>query len=103
VLVLNSPNNPTGVIYTPENLQAIDRVLGDRPLFVLCDDVYWGLSPCLTFPQVSRRRDRILAVQSFSKPYAMTGWRAGYLMAPQPVLDRLAVLHSHCVTCAPAM
>ena len=88
VLVLNSPNNPTGVIYTPENLQAIDRVLGDRPLFVLCDDVYWGLSPCLTFPQVSRRRDRILAVQSFSKPYAMTGWRAGYLMAPQPVLDR---------------
>ena len=103
VLVLNSPNNPTGVIYTPENLQAIDRVLGDRPLFVLCDDVYRGLSPCLTFPQISRRRDRILAVQSFSKPYAMTGWRAGYLMAPQPVLDRLAVLHSHCDTCAPAM
>ena len=43
------------------------------------------------------------SVQSFSKPYAMTGWRAGYLMAPREILDRLAVLHSHAVTCAPTM
>ena len=60
-------------------------------------------APCPTFPQLAHGRDRILAVQSFSKPYAMTGWRVGYLMAPQAVLDRLAVLHSHAVTCAPAM
>lgn len=102
VLVLNSPNNPTGVIYTPENLQAIDRVLGDRPLFVLCDDVYRGLSPCLTFPQISRRRDRILAVQSFSKPYAMTGWRVGYVMADAAVKNRLEVFHQYAVTSVPA-
>ena len=103
VLILNSPNNPTGVVYTPEHLAAIDRITRERELFVLCDDVYWGLSPCPTFPQLAHGRDRILAVQSFSKPYAMTGWRVGYLMAPRAVLDRLAVLHSHAVTCAPAM
>ena len=103
VLILNSPNNPTGVIYPPEHLAAIDRLPQARDLFVLCDDVYWGLSPCPTFSQLTHRKDRILAVQSFSKPYAMTGWRAGYLMAPREILDRLAVLHSHAVTCAPPM
>ena len=103
VLILNSPNNPTGVVYTPEHLAAIDRLTQDRDLFVLCDDVYWGLSPCPTFSQLTHQKDRILAVQSFSKPYAMTGWRVGYLMAPREILDRLAVLHSHAVTCAPAM
>ena len=82
VLILNSPNNPTGVVYTPEHLAAIDRLTQDRDLFVLCDDVYWGLSPCPTFSQLTHQKDRILAVQSFSKPYAMTGWRVGYLMAP---------------------
>lgn len=103
LLVLNSPNNPTGVVYTRENLEAIAALIQSRDLFVLCDDVYWGLSPCFTFTQFSNLKEKILAVQSFSKPYAMTGWRVGYLMAQRQILDRLTVLHSHCVTCAPAM
>ena len=90
-------------MYTRENLEAIAALLRDRELYILCDDVYWGLGPCFTFTQLPEFRDRILAVQSFSKPYAMTGWRMGYLMAPQPLLNRLAVLHAHAVTCAPAM
>lgn len=103
LLVLNSPNNPTGAVYTPENLAAIRQVVRERDLFVLCDDVYWGLGPCPTFTQFTELKDRILAVQSFSKPYAMTGWRLGYLMAPRPLLEKLTVLHGHAVTCAPAM
>ena len=103
LLVLNSPNNPTGAVYTRENLEASAALPRNRELCLLCDDVYWGLGPCFTFTQLPEFRDRILAVQSFSKPYAMTGWRMGYLMAPQPLLDRLAVLHAHAVTCAPAM
>ena len=62
------PNNPTGVIYTPEHLAAIDRLTQDRDLFVLCDDVYWDSAPAPTFSQLTHRKDRILAVQSFSKP-----------------------------------
>lgn len=103
LLVLNSPNNPTGVVYTRENLGAIANLVRERDMFVLCDDVYWGLGPCFTFTQFTQLKEKILAVQSFSKPYAMTGWRIGYLMAPQPVLERLTVLHSHMVTCAPTM
>ena len=103
LLVLNSPNNPTGVVYTRENLGALANLVRERDMFVLCDDVYWGLGPCFTFTQFTQLKEKILAVQSFSKPYAMTGWRIGYLMAPQPVLERLTVLHSHMVTCAPTM
>lgn len=103
LLVLNSPNNPTGAVYTRENLEAIAALLRDRELYILCDDVYWGLGPCFTFTQMPEFRDRILAVQSFSKPYAMTGWRIGYLMASQSLLERLTVLHAHAVTCAPTM
>lgn len=103
LLILNSPNNPTGAVYTRENLEDIAALLQNREIFVLCDDVYWGLGPCFTFTQTPGFRDRILAVQSFSKPYAMTGWRLGYLMAPAAVLSSLSVLHAHCVTCAPAM
>lgn len=103
LLILNSPNNPTGVIYSRENLEAIRELVRNRDLFILCDDVYWGLSPCFTFTGFTDLKDRILAVQSFSKPYAMTGWRMGYLMAEKTVLERLNVFHAHTVTCAPSM
>lgn len=103
LLVLNSPNNPTGIIYSRAHLEAIRNLIRDRELFVLCDDVYWGLSPCFTFTQFTDLKDRILAVQSFSKPYAMTGWRMGYLMAQEDAAKRLNVIHGHAVTCAPSM
>lgn len=103
LLILNSPNNPTGVIYSRENLEQIRQLVKERDLFILCDDVYWGLSPCFTFTCFSDLKDRILAVQSFSKPYAMTGWRIGYLMAQEEIAAKLNVIHSHTVTCAPSM
>lgn len=103
LLILNSPNNPTGVVYSRENLTEIAKLVESRDILVLCDDVYWGLGPCFTFTQFPNLKEKILAVQSFSKPYAMTGWRMGYLMAPVSLLQRITVLHSHAVTCAPAM
>lgn len=103
LLVLNSPNNPTGVIYTEENLRRIGSTIQGKDIIVLSDDVYWGLSPCFTFSQLTGLRPQILSVQSFSKPYAMTGWRTGYLMAPLEVAQKLTALHGHCVSCVPAM
>lgn len=96
LLILNSPNNPTGCIYTRQTLQAIHDVVEGRPMFVLCDDVYQQL--CYTqstgFAQFRDLRKQLLVVQSFSKPYAMTGWRLGYLMGDLPVMQKLALYHA---------
>ena len=104
-LVLNSPNNPTGAVYDEDSLAAVRRAIGDKPIFILCDDVYRGLctEPCPDIAAFGGLRDRLLITQSFSKPWAMTGWRIGYLMGSAPVIKRLAALHAHILTCVPAM
>lgn len=104
-LVLTSPNNPTGCIYSPETLDAIYAVLRDKPVFVLCDDVYRTLiytDRYRSFAEYAGMRDRIIIIQSFSKPYAMTGWRAGYCLADGPVKQRMQVFHQYAVVSAPA-
>ncbi len=103
VLILNSPHNPTGVVYTPKTLAGVYDTVKDLPIYLLCDDVYWGLSPCPGFVQYQDLQERLLAVQSFSKPYAMTGWRVGYLMGERTLIQKLTALHGHVLTCAPAM
>ena len=104
-IVLTSPNNPTGCIYTKETLDAIHDVLRDKPIFVLCDDVYRQLvytEGYHSFAEYQDMRDRIIVIQSFSKPYAMTGWRVGYCMADAPIRSRMQVFHQYAVVSAPA-
>jgi len=104
-IVLTSPNNPTGCIYTRETLDAIHDVLKDKPIFVLCDDVYRTLiytDHYHSFAEYQDMRDRIIVIQSFSKPYAMTGWRLGYCLADAPIRDRMQIFHQYSVVSAPA-
>ncbi len=104
-IVLTSPNNPTGCIYTQETLDGIHDVLKDRPIFVLCDDVYRSLvytESYRSFAEYQDLRDRLIVVNSFSKPYAMTGWRLGYCMADRALMQRIQVFHQYCVTSVPA-
>ena len=104
-VVINSPNNPTGCVYTRETLDDIHAVLRDKPIFVVCDDVYRTLvygTEYHSFAEYADMRDRVIVVQSFSKPYAMTGWRLGYTMADAPVMDRVQVFHQYAVTSVPA-
>ncbi len=104
-IVLTSPNNPTGCIYTKDTLDAVHDILKDKPIFVLCDDVYRTLvyaDGYRSFSAYQDMRDRIIVIQSFSKPYAMTGWRLGYLLADAPIRDRIQVFHQYCVTSVPA-
>ena len=101
-LVLNSPNNPTGIVYTHEEIEEISCAVGDKPIFILCDDVYRYLcqSPCPDIALMRHLRNRLLIAQSFSKPWAMTGWRVGYLLGDNSVIEKLNVLHGHTITCA---
>ena len=104
-IVLNSPNNPTGVVYDRRSLEAVRRVAAAREIFVICDDVYRQLCYApdyLSFAEYRELRDRIIVAQSFSKPYAMTGWRMGYLLADAPVRERLELAHQFMVTSTPA-
>lgn len=104
-IVLTSPNNPTGCIYSKETLDAVHDLLKDKPVFVLCDDVYRTLTYVKdyhSFAEYQDMRDRIVVVQSFSKPYAMTGWRVGYVMADAAVKGRMEVFHQYAVTSVPA-
>lgn len=102
-IILNSPNNPTGTVLNGGSLEAVRRVALERGIFVICDNVYQQLSyvPCPDLSTDPALADRIFLCQSFSKPYAMTGWRAGYLIGPQKIMDRLLLLHAAQVAAVP--
>lgn len=91
-LILNSPSNPTGAVYSQEQLQALADVLKDHPhVWVLSDDMYEHiLYDGITFATLASvapdLQDRILTVNGVSKAYAMTGWRIGYAGGPQPLI-----------------
>ena len=104
-IVLTSPNNPTGCVYTKETLEGVHEVLRDKPVFVICDEVYRQLvyvEDYRSFSAYEDMRDRIIVAQSFSKPYAMTGWRVGYLMADRPVKEKLQCIHQYAVVSVPS-
>lgn len=99
-VILTSPNNPTGRVYSQATLEGLRQVLRDKPVFVLCDEVYRQLcydGPCPAFSAFPELRDRIVVIQSFSKPYSMTGWRLGYLLADAPVVEQIQKVHQYSV------
>lgn len=102
-IVLNSPNNPTGTVLSADSLAAVKQVVQGRPIYIICDNVYNQLcyGPCPDLSLDADLRDQVLLCQSFSKPYAMTGWRVGYLVGPREVMDRLLLLHAAQVAAVP--
>ena len=102
-IVLNSPNNPTGTVLSEESLAAVKNAVLGKPIFVLCDNVYnqlvYGNCPDLSLD--GQLREQLLLIQSFSKPYAMTGWRIGYLVCPEYVMDRLLLLSAAEIAAVP--
>ena len=102
-IVLNSPCNPTGVILSQESLNAVKDAVMGKQIFVICDNVYNQLSyrPCPDLTLDEELREQMLLSQSFSKPYAMTGWRVGYLKCPEYVMDRLLLLSAAEIAAVP--
>ena len=102
-ILLNSPHNPTGTVLNEQSLAAVkDAVLG-KPIFVICDNVYDRLCdyPCPDLSLDADLAQQIILCQSFSKPYAMTGWRIGYLVAPEYAMNQLLLLSAATVTAVP--
>ena len=102
-IIINSPCNPTGVIFNQGSLSAVKKAVLGRPIFVICDNVYHDLSygDCPDISCDPELRDQMILCQSFSKPWAMTGWRIGYLTCPEYVMDRLLLLSAATITAVP--
>ena len=99
-MILNSPCNPTGGRISPEELAAIVEGCAARGVLVISDEtyerfVYDAEVPCSTAALAARFPETVVVVGSFSKTYAMTGWRLGYLMGPQELVDAAATIQGH--------
>ncbi len=100
LLILNSPSNPTGKAYSPDELKALGEVLAEHPkVWVLSDEIYefiyWGDAPLSNIVNVCPElRDRTIVINGVSKAYAMTGWRIGYAAAPADLIAAMKKIQS---------
>jgi aspartate aminotransferase len=100
MLIMNSPGNPTGSVYTREELEAIVNVAAEEDIYVLSDEIYEKLvyddAKHVSIASLSQEAyDLTITVNGFSKSYAMTGWRLGYLAAPDVVVRAVDSIQSH--------
>ena len=103
-IILNSPCNPTGVVFSRDSVRNVKEAVLGRPIFLICDNVYNRLCYGEDCPDLSldgEVNDQLILCQSFSKPYAMTGWRVGYLTCPGYVMERLLLLSAAEITAVP--
>ena len=100
MVILNSPSNPTGAVYTREELEAIVEVAAEEEIFILSDEIYEKLVyddvQHVSVASLSKDAyDLTITINGFSKAYAMTGWRLGYLAAPEAVAKAIDAIQSH--------
>ena len=104
LLILPYPNNPTGAIMTEEDLEPIADVLRDTDIAVLSDEIYSELTfgrKHVSIATLEGMRERTVVASGFSKAYAMTGWRIGYVCAPREISDNMIKVHQYAIMCAP--
>lgn len=103
-IVICSPNNPTGCIFNAASLDAVARVAAETGIYVICDDVYNRLVYTDGYERFALRhpelREQTVVVDSFSKPWAMTGWRIGWLAADPSLAVQIAKAHQYMVSSA---
>ena len=104
MLVLAYPNNPTGAIMDEDDLEKIAWILRDRQIIVLSDEIYAELTygrKHVSIASLPGMRERTVIASGFSKAYAITGWRLGYICAPAPLAEQLLKIHQYAIMCAP--
>ena len=104
ILILPFPNNPTGSIMDKEDLEKIAKVIIEKDIYVMSDEIYSELSykdkhvSIASHPQM---KERTILINGFSKAYAMTGWRLGYACAPKEIIKQMTKIHQYAIMCAP--
>ena len=107
LLILPFPNNPTGAVMTSSDLEKIAEVLRDTNIVVLSDEIYSELTytgePHCSIVSFEGMQERTLLVNGFSKAYAMTGWRMGYVAGPEPLITQMLKIHQYATMCSPTV
>ena len=105
ILVLPFPNNPTGSIMEQEDLEAIAKVILEKDLIVVSDEIYGELTyngkRHVSIASIPGMQERTIVIGGFSKAYAMTGWRLGYVCGPQEIVRQMTKIHQFAIMCAP--
>ncbi len=104
ILVLPFPNNPTGAIMDKEDLEAIAKVVIEKDLFVISDEIYGELTYSgkhVSIVSLPGMKERTILINGFSKAYAMTGWRLGYACGPEEIMTQMVKIHQFAIMCAP--
>ncbi|MGN0515124.1 MAG: pyridoxal phosphate-dependent aminotransferase [Lachnospiraceae bacterium] len=104
VLILPFPNNPTGAIMNREELEAIAKVIIEKDIFVISDEIYAELTYSgkhVSIAEIPGMAERTIVINGFSKAFAMTGWRLGYAAGPQEIMQQMVKIHQFAIMCAP--
>ena len=103
LVIVNSPSNPTGAVYSDEALEGVRDLAVEHDFAVISDEIYeritYGVEQT-ALGSLDGMEDRTITLNGFSKAFSMTGWRLGYIHAPQDLIDQAGKLHSHSVSCA---
>lgn len=104
-LIFPFPNNPTGGVMRREDLEAVAEVLRGTDIVVISDEIYgeltYGDTPHVSIATIDGMKERTVRISGFSKAFAMTGWRLGYVSGPQPIIKQMLKLHQYALMCAP--
>jgi aspartate aminotransferase/aminotransferase len=104
MIILNSPCNPTGAVYSADELKEVAKIAEDKNIMVLSDEIYDLFSYDENCASIASYYDKTLLLKGFSKSYAMTGWRMGYVAvneAMKPVLEQMTKIQQYTFVCAP--
>ena len=104
ILIMPFPNNHTGAIMEREDLEKIAKIVEEKDLFVISDEIYSELTykgHHVTIASLPGMKERTVLINGFSKSYAMTGWRLGYAAAPKEILRQMLKIHQFAIMCAP--
>ena len=104
LLILPYPCNPTGGVMEREDLEKIAKVLKEKEIFVLSDEIYSELTYTgkhCSIACIEGMKEQCVVVNGFSKAFSMTGWRLGYACGPAPILEQITKIHQYAIMCAP--
>ncbi len=104
ILILPFPNNPTGAVMEKEDLEAIAKVVIEKDLYVISDEIYSELTykgKHVSIISLPGMKERTILINGFSKAYAMTGWRLGYACGPELIMKQMIKIHQFAIMCAP--
>ena len=105
LLILNSPCNPTGVVYSEQQIKALAKVAAERDILIMTDEIYEKFCYDSDSPSIANYYDKTILLRGFSKAYAMTGWRLGYAAVHESikdVIEEMTKLQQYTFVCAPA-